>query len=155
MTNPKYITVYLAGEIHTDWRNHVATACASAGIAINFTGPQLDHTASDRAAQNILGEDEDPLWRDHRSARVNAIRTHSLIREADVVVVRFGDQYKQWNAAFDAGFASALGIPVITLHADDHIHALKEVNAGAYASARTPKQVAQILAYCFPEAADS
>jgi YtoQ family protein len=144
-------SIYLAGEIHTDWRDQIQTACAAAGLDLEITSPVTDHPASDRAAQNVLGENDDPFWRDLNSARINAIRTHTLIRDADAVVVRFGAQYKQWNAAFDAGFASALGIPVITLHAEELTHALKEVNAGAYASARTPEQVAQILAYCFAD----
>ncbi len=145
------LTIYLAGEIHSDWRDQIAAACADAGLDVEITSPVTDHSASDTCAQTILAQDDDPFWRDLKSSRINAIRTHTLIRDADVLVVRFGDQYKQWNAAFDAGFASALGIPVITLHADDHTHALKEVNASAYASARTPQQVAKILAYCFAD----
>ena len=70
-----------------------------------------------------------------------------MIGRADAVVVRFGPKYKQWNAAFDAGFAAALNKPLITLHDDEHDHALKEVDAAANATARTPEQVVDILRY--------
>jgi YtoQ family protein len=62
-------------------------------------------------------------------------------------VVRFGEKYKQWNAAFDAGYAAALGKPIIVLHPPEHDHALKEVDAAAKAVARDPAQVVQALAY--------
>ena len=60
-------------------------------------------------AAGTLGEESEAFWRDHKGAGVNAIRTQTLIRDADVVVVRFGDKYRQWNAAFDAGYAAAMG----------------------------------------------
>jgi YtoQ family protein len=78
---------------------------------------------------------------------VNAIRTRPLLQQADVVVVRFGEQYKQWNAAFDAGMAAALGKPLVTLHPEQHDHALKEVDRAALAVAREPEQVVEILQY--------
>jgi YtoQ family protein len=62
-----------------------------------------------------------------------------LIEKADVVVVRFGEQYRQWNAAFDAGFAAALRKPLITLHPPEHDHSLKEVDRAAQAVAREPR----------------
>ena len=155
MKNPMFITAYLAGEIHSDWRDQLANECKKRNLLVEFSGPILDHAASDRASQNILGEDDDPFCRDLKSARVNAIRTHALIRESEIVIVRFGEQYKQWNAAFDAGFAAALNKPIITLHDDELTHALKEVNAAAYASARTPEQVAKLLQYCYPEILDA
>ena len=106
-----------------------------------------DHAASDAAGTAILGEQERPFWNDHIGAGVNAIRTRTLIESADVVVVRFGEQYRQWNAAFDAGYAAALGKPLITLHPPEHDHALKEVDRAALAVAREPEQVVEILRY--------
>ena len=70
-----------------------------------------------------------------------------MIQDADLVVVRFGEKYKQWNAAFDAGYAAAIGTPYITLHPEEHDHALKEVDGAAHAVARDPEQVVQALAY--------
>jgi len=139
-------TVYLSGEIHTDWREQLIAACEVAGLPVEFTGPVTDHAASD-AAGDMLGVPESGYWRDHQSARVNAIRTQSLIQDADVVVVRFGDKYRQWNAAFDAGITAAYGKPYITLHDESLVHALKEVDAAAMAWAKTPEQVADILRY--------
>ena len=139
-------TVYLSGEIHSDWRSQIADGVKAAGLPITLCGPVTDHAASDDAG-DLLGAETDPFWKDHKSAKVNAIRTRRLIERADVVVVRFGEKYKQWNAAFDAGFAAALNKPIITLHSPEHRHALKEVDAAALAGASTPQQVVKILGY--------
>lgn len=138
---------YLSGEIHTDWRERIEHGAAAAGLDIRFTAPVTDHAASDAAGTAILGEQESRFWNDHLGAGVNAIRTRTLIEKADVVVVRFGEKYKQWNAAFDAGYAVALGKPLIVLHPPEHDHALKEVDGAAQAVAREPEQVVDILRY--------
>ncbi|MCW8910119.1 MAG: YtoQ family protein [Gammaproteobacteria bacterium] len=143
-------TVYLSGEIHTDWRNDVIKGAKENGLDINFTSAVTDHEASD-AAGDHLGDEPKPFWRDHKSAKVNAIRSKTLINKSDLVIVRFGDKYKQWNAAFDAGYCAALGKPYITLHAEDIIHPLKEVDGGAMAWATTTKQVVEILNYVMQE----
>ena len=137
--------VYLSGEIHTDWRDQIIDGAA--GLDVVFTGPVTNHAASDDCGVAILGAEENKFWHDRKGAQLNAIRTRKGIEEADVVVVRFGDQYKQWNAAFDAGYAAALGKPLVILHGDDHAHALKEVDAAALAVAQEPAQVVQILRY--------
>lgn len=137
--------VYLSGEIHTDWRDQIIDGAA--GLDVVFTGPVTDHAASDDCGVAILGAEENKFWHDRKGAQLNAIRTRKGIEEADVVVVRFGDQYKQWNAAFDAGYAAALGKSLVILHGADHAHALKEVDAAALAVAQEPSQVVQILRY--------
>jgi YtoQ family protein len=139
--------VYLSGEIHSDWRERIEAGASEAGLPIAFSAPVTDHAASDAAGTATLGEEAEAFWGDHKGAGVNAIRTQTLIREADVVVVRFGDKYRQWNAAFDAGFAAALGKPIVTLHDTDLDHALKEVDRAAQATARTAEQVVDILRY--------
>jgi YtoQ family protein len=139
--------VYLSGEIHTDWRDRVERGAEGAGLDVQFTAPVTDHAASDAAGTAVLGDQGEAFWNDHIGAGVNAIRTRSLIERADVVVVRFGEQYRQWNAAFDAGYAAALGKPLITLHPAEHDHALKEVDRAALAVAREPEQVVDILRY--------
>jgi len=139
-------TIYLSGEIHTDWRDQIASGAKDKGLPVAFTSAVTDHDASD-AAGDLLGNEESNFWRDHKSSKVNSIRTKTLIDHCDVAVVRFGDKYKQWNAAFDAGYCAALGKPYITLHDDDIIHALKEVDAAALAWAKTPDQVVEILSY--------
>ena len=141
------LTVYLSGEIHTDWRDEVASACAKQNLDIMFLGPVTDHAASDDCGVEIMGAEPDKFWHDHKGAKLNAIRTRTAIGRADVVVVRFGEKYKQWNAAFDAGFCAAKSTPYITLHDEDIVHALKEVDAAAMAWAQTPDQIIQILKY--------
>lgn len=141
------LTVYLSGEIHTDWRDTIEAGCRAAGLAVSFTAPVTDHAASDDCGVAILGAEDDKFWHDHKGAKVNAIRTRTLIEQADVVVVRFGDKYKQWNAAFDAGYAAALGTPLIVQHDPGLTHPLKEVDAAALAVADTPEQVVGILRY--------
>lgn len=139
-------TVYLSGEIHTDWRQQIEQGANSNQLPVAFTSAVTDHAASD-AAGDILGKESINYWRDHKSSKVNGIRTKTLIERCDLAVVRFGDKYKQWNAAFDAGYCAALGKPYITLHDEDIIHPLKEVDAAAMAWAQTPEQVVDILKY--------
>ena len=140
-------TVYLSGEIHSDWRERLVAGAADAGLAVDFAAPVTDHGASDDCGVDILGAESEAFWKDHKGAGINAVRTRTLIRAADVVVVRFGDRYRQWNAAFDAGYAAALAKPLIVLHDADLTHALKEVDAAACAVAQTPEQVVDILKY--------
>ncbi len=140
-------TVYLSGEIHSDWREQITAGLAQAGLPVTVTSPVTDHATSDDCGVEILGEEDKAFWKDNKGARINAIRTRTLIDRADVVVVRFGEKYRQWNAAFDAGYASAKGKPVITLHDSGLDHALKEVDAAALATADSPDQIVRILGY--------
>ena len=143
------LKVYLSGEIHTDWRKQIIEGAA--GLDVTFSSPVTDHAASDDCGVAILGAETDKYWHDHKGAMVNAIRTRKGIQDADIVVVRFGEKYKQWNAAFDAGYAAALGKSLIVLHSAEHQHALKEVDAAALAVAEDPKAVADILRYVLTE----
>jgi len=138
--------VYLSGEIHTDWRDQIIAGAGKLDLPVTFTSAVTDHDASD-AAGDMLGPQASGYWRDHKSSRVNGIRTKTLLEKCDIAIVRFGDKYKQWNAAFDAGYCAAIGKPYITLHNDDIVHPLKEVDASAMAWAETPAQVVEILNY--------
>lgn len=140
-------SIYLSGEIHSDWRERIISGATAADLPVDVSAPVTDHGGSDDVGVRILGEENDGFWKDHKGAQVNAIRTRTLIRHADIVVVRFGDKYRQWNAAFDAGFACALGKPLIILHDADLTHALKEVDAAALAVASQPEQVVDLLSY--------
>ncbi|WP_347833793.1 YtoQ family protein [uncultured Planktomarina sp.] len=140
-----FMRIYLSGEIHTDWRDQIIAACGD--LNLSFDGPVTDHAASDDCGVQILGAEANKFWHDRKGAQLNAIRTRTGIEQADVVVVRFGEKYKQWNAAFDAGYAAALGKPLIVMHQDEHQHALKEVDAAALVVAQTPQQVAAALRY--------
>jgi len=151
---PRTWNVYLSGEIHSDWRDAIARGAADAGLPVELTGPVTDHAASDACGSTILGDEERAFWRDHKGAGVNAVRTRTLLADADVVVVRFGDKYRQWNAAFEAGWAAALGKPLITLHDPELTHALKEVDGAALAVAERPEQVVAILRYAITGALD-
>ena len=134
------LKVYLAGEIHTNWREEIIDLCNKDKLDIKFTSPVTDHEASDNCGVEILGEEEKNMWKDRKGANINSIRTKKSIQDSDVVIVKFGEKYKQWNAAFDAGYASALNKSIIVIHNEDHLHALKEVNAAASAVASDLKQ---------------
>jgi len=140
-------SVYLSGEIHSDWRERIAEGVETAGLPVALSAPVTDHGASDDAGVGTLGPEPEAFWKDHMGAGVNSIRTQRLIRDADIVVVRFGDKYRQWNAAFDAGLAAALGKPIVTLHDSELDHALKEVDRAAAAVARSAEQVVDVLRY--------
>lgn len=139
--------IYLSGEIHTNWRQEIMDGAKAAGLAVEFAAPVTDHAASDDCGVEIMGAEDNKFWHDNKGAKLNAIRTRKGIEDADIVVVRFGEKYKQWNAAFDAGYAAALGKSLIVLHGPDHQHALKEVDAAALAVIEHPSQVVEILSY--------
>jgi len=140
-------SVYLSGEIHTDWREQIENGAKKLDLPVVFSAPITNHDASDDCGVKILGAEENKFWHDHKGAKINAIRTRTLIGDADIMVVRFGEKYRQWNAAFDAGIASALNIPLIVMHQDEHQHPLKEIDAAALAVTKTPQEVVEILAY--------
>jgi YtoQ family protein len=147
LTDNRRWSVYLSGEIHTDWRDQIRDGLQALDLPVDVVSPVTDHASSDDCGVEILGAEESPFWKDHKGASLNAIRTRTLIDQADIVVVRFGDKYKQWNAAFDAGFAAARGKPLITLHDPALTHALKEVDSAALAVAAEPAQVVRLLRY--------
>jgi YtoQ family protein len=141
------IKVYLAGEIHTNWRDELIDLSISENLDIQFLSPVTDHESSDNCGVEILGDEDKNFWKDNKGANINSIRTKKLIKDSDLVVVKFGEKYKQWNAAFDAGYAAALNKSIIVIHNEDHQHALKEIDAAASAVASNTKQVVRILKY--------
>ena len=141
------LNVYLSGEIHSDWREEIIKLCNKEDLNIKFSSPNTDHESSDNCGVEILGAEEKKFWKDNKGASINSIKTKKSIKDSDVVVVKFGEKYKQWNAAFDAGYASALNKSIIVIHGDEHQHALKEVDASASAIAKDQHQVVKILKY--------
>jgi len=139
--------VYLAGEIHSDWRGEIEKGVVDENLPVEILAPVTDHPASDNVGVDILGEETSDFWKDHKGGKINAIRTRILIEQSDIVVVKFGEKYRQWNAAFDAGYASAMGKKLIVIHPEEHTHALKEVDAEALAVCQNPQQVIEILKY--------
>ena len=141
------LTVYLSGEIHTNWRNEIINKCKKLSLPIEFLSPITDHELSDNVGIKILGNEDKKFWHDHKSAKINSIKTKNAIERSDIVVVRFGEKYKQWNAAFDAGYAAALNKSIIVIHNEENQHALKEVDAAALAVTKSVEEVVSILKY--------
>ena len=141
------LTVYLSGEIHTDWRDQIKDLCNAKNLNISFLEPVTNHELSDDCGVIIMGSEEKKFWHDNKGAKINAIRTRKGIEESDIVVVKFGEKYKQWNAAFDAGYAAALGKSLIIMHQDDYQHALKEVDASALATVKNNRELLDIFRY--------
>ena len=141
------LNIYLAGEIHSDWRDEIKQLTKKNDLNVNFSSPVTDHDASDNCGVEILGNEETQFWKDNKGAKLNAIRTRKEIENSDIVIVKFGEKYKQWNAAFDAGYAAALNKSLIIIHSDEHQHALKEVDAAALAVVKNNDQVVKILNY--------
>ena len=141
------LTVYLSGEIHTNWREEIIEKCNQLNLPIDFLSPITDHELSDDVGVKILGSEDKKFWHDHKSAKINSIRTKNAIERADIVIVRFGEKYKQWNAAFDAGYAVAMSKNLIVIHNDENQHALKEIDAVAQAVTSNTDEVIKILNY--------
>ncbi|MDG2187585.1 MAG: YtoQ family protein [Hyphomicrobiales bacterium] len=141
------LKVYLSGEIHTNWRDQIMSIAKSKNLNVTFTSPVTNHENSDDCGVSILGNEDKSFWHDHKGAKINAIRTRNHIKNADIVVVRFGEKYKQWNAAFDAGYAVGLNKPLIVMHNEEHSHALKEVDGASLAVTSDPEQVVRIIDY--------
>jgi YtoQ family protein len=141
------LKVYLSGEIHSDWRQEIINLCNKEKLEISFSSPITNHEASDDCGVEILGNEEKKFWKDNKGANINSIKTRKSIKDCDIVIVKFGEKYKQWNAAFDAGYAAALNKSIIVIHNEEHQHALKEVDAAAAAVASDQHQVVRILKY--------
>ncbi len=148
------LNIYLSGEIHSDWRQEIIKLCNKENLEISFSSPITNHEASDNCGVQILGNEEKNFWKDNKGANINSIKTRKSIKDCDIVVVKFGEKYKQWNAAFDAGYAAALNKSIIVIHNDEHQHALKEVDAAAAAVAKDQHQVVRILKYILKESLD-
>ena len=141
------LKVYLSGEIHTNWRDEIIEKCKNEKLDIEFSSPTTNHELSDDIGVKILGKEDKKFWHDNKGAKINSIKTRNAIQKADIVIVRFGEKYKQWNAAFDAGYASALGKSLIIMHQDDFQHALKEVDASALATVKSNRELLDIFRY--------
>lgn len=139
--------VYLAGEIHSQWRDDVSSMSRDRNLPIKFVSPNTNHAASDECGAAALGPEDKKFWYDFKSARLNQARNQVLLEKSDIVVVRFGEHYRQWNSAFDAGFAVAHGKPLISWHDESLGHALKEIDAAATAVANDVEQVVKSLSY--------
>ena len=145
------LNIYLSGEIHTNWREEIINLCKNENLNISFSSPITNHEASDNCGVEILGKEEKNFWKDSKGANINSIKTRKAIKDADIVIVKFGEKYKQWNAAFDAGYAAAKGKSLIIMHDDDQQHALKEIDATALAVVKDNHQLIEVLKYVTKE----
>ncbi len=141
------LNVYLSGEIHTNWRENISREVTNLKLPVILLSPVTNHSLSDDCGVEILGQENSKFWHDYKGAGINSIRTKNLIEKSDIVVVKFGEKYKQWNAAFEAGIAISLGKSLITLHEEGLDHALKEVDAASKAVCRSEEQVIETLRY--------
>lgn len=139
--------IYLSGETHSGWREEIKDAIDQSGLSITCYEPQTHHGKSDKCAATILEREDERFWYDHSSAKLNSIRNMSLIKDSDLVIVKFGEKYKQWNAAFDAGICEALAKKYIVIHPDEFTHALKEVDSGASLVCNSSQQAVDALKY--------
>ena len=140
-------TVYLAGQIHDNWREELITQTEDKGLNFDFVYPQTEHDLSDDIGEKILGKQPGNYYRDEAASAVNNFRTTVLMEKADIVIALFGDQYRQWNTAMDATTAINKGKPLIIIRPEDLIHSLKELSNKANVTVETIEQAVQVLAY--------
>lgn len=143
------LNVYLAGQIHDDWRTQLKEKAKAMDLPVRFYSPMENHDRSDNIGEEILGKQPDPILKDEAASRLNNLRTQILMQKADVVIALFGDKYKQWNTAMDAGSATALGKPLIVIRPEELHHPVKEIANKAHVTVNTMDQALQALSYVF------
>lgn len=145
------LTIYLAGEIHSPWRDELRKLVDLKDVDADITwvGPQEEHDRSDGVGEDILGPQPGQRYRDLLGGQINNLRRRIQLNRADLCVAYFGQKYRQWNTAADAGAAAALDIPVILVREEEHLHALKDLDAFASVTVETLEQAAQVIAYLF------
>ncbi|MDQ0215737.1 YtoQ family protein [Oikeobacillus pervagus] len=145
------IIIYLAGEIHTSWREEIKARSNALQLPITFVGPMENHERSDNIGEEILGEQPNAILKDEAASSINNFRTQILMQKADIVIALFGEKYKQWNTAMDASLAITSGKPLILIRPKEHHHALKELSRKANVTVETIEQAIQVLSYIFEE----
>lgn len=142
-------TVYLAGEIHTDWRQELIEKVTSLGLDYEFVSPQLVHDRSDNIGEDVQGEQPNAYFRDLAASDINNFRTELLLNKAEIVIALFGEQYRQWNTAMDLSAAIALGKSTIMIRPEAFIHPLKELSRKTNVTVETVDQAVEVLSYVF------
>ncbi|PSL44537.1 YtoQ family protein [Salsuginibacillus halophilus] len=143
------LNVYLAGQIHDDWRSEIRTKAEEMNLPLDFFAPMENHDRSDNIGEEILGEQPNAIAKDDAASSMNNLRTRILMQKADVVIALFGENYKQWNTAMDAATAMTLGKPVILIRPANLHHPAKELAEKAQVVVETKEQALQALAYVF------
>lgn len=143
------LTVYLAGQIHDDWRNDLEKKAKEKGLPLQFVSPQTNHDRSDSVGEDILGEQPGNVYRDDAASSINNLRTTVLMNKSDLVIALFGEKYKQWNTAMDAATAINQGIPTILVRPESLHHPLKELSNKANVTVETIEQALDVIGYIF------
>ncbi|PFE01711.1 YtoQ family protein [Priestia megaterium] len=143
------LTVYLAGQIHDNWRDEIKNQAEQLNLPLTFVGPMTDHDRSDNIGEEILGKQPNAVLKDEAASQINNLRTQVLLKKSDVVIALFGEKYKQWNSAMDAATAITLDKPLILVRPEKLHHPLKELANKAQVVVETPEQALQALAYIF------
>ncbi|WP_078594995.1 YtoQ family protein [Evansella clarkii] len=144
-------TVYLAGQIHDDWRKEIKDKAAQMNLPLQFTGPMENHDRSDNIGEEILGEQPNAVLKDEAASKINNLRTQVLLNKSDIVIALFGEKYKQWNSAMDAAAAIALNKPLILIRPESLHHPLKELSEKAQVTVETPEQALKAVSYIFED----
>ncbi|WP_458109808.1 YtoQ family protein [Bacillus zhangzhouensis] len=145
------LIVYLAGEIHSQWRDEIKEKSQSLKLPVTFVGPMENHDRSDNIGEDILGEQPNAILKDDAASDLNNFRTEILLNKADVVIARFGEKYKQWNTAMDASSAIAKGKPLILIRPKELHHPLKELSNKANITVETVNQAIKAISYVFEQ----
>ncbi|MBS4174501.1 YtoQ family protein [Bacillus sp. FJAT-49736] len=143
------LTVYLAGQIHDNWREEIKKKAKERNLSLKFVGPQTDHDRSDNIGEEILGKQPGNFYKDDAASDINNFRTQVLLQKSDVVIALFGEKYKQWNTAMDASTAITLNKPTIIIRPESLIHPLKELSNKANVTVETVDQALDVLQYVF------
>lgn len=104
---------------------------------------------TDDIGAKVLGEQPNKVVHDDAASGINNFRTELMLKKSDAVIALFGDSYKQWNTAMDAGIAIGLGKPLILIRPDNLVHPLKELSNKAHVTVETIDQAIQVLEYYF------
>jgi len=143
------LVVYLAGQIHDDWRQQVEQKAKDKELPLTFVAPQTNHDRSDDIGEAVLGKQPSTLHRDDAASAINNFRTQVLIQKADIVIALFGEEYRQWNTAMDASAAISMHKPTIIIRPESLIHPLKELSNKANVTVETVDQALDVLHYIY------
>ena len=143
------LTVYLAGQIHDDWRDEVTQKAKERNLPLTFVAPQTNHDRSDDIGEEILGKQPSNLYKDDAASDINNFRTQVLMQKADIVIALFGEKYRQWNTAMDVSTAIAMNKPTIIIRPESLIHPLKELSNKANVTVEIVDQAIDIIGYIF------
>ena len=138
-------TVYLAGQIHDDWRDEVAQKAKEKNLPFTFVSPQTNHERSDNIGEDVLGKQPSNLHKDAAASSINNFRTQVLMQKADIVIALFGEEYRQWNTAMDVSTAITMNKPTIIIRPESLIHPLKELSSKANVTVETVDQAIDVL----------